>query len=79
MKKGKQKHEKRARGEDDNQKSPAPEYILKPGIDLSEISSDDERLDITETDEDEDEGVGDGKIGQRNSDFETGLRDVKSS
>jgi hypothetical protein len=75
-KNGKQKGQDRPRTKNDDPKSPTPEYVLKPGIDLSKISSDHERLDITETDEDEDEGVGDGNIGQSKSDFENGLRDV---
>jgi hypothetical protein len=69
---GKQKGQKRSTKKNDG---PKPEYILKPGVDLSKIKSDREPLDITETDEDEGEGLGDGNIGQRNSDFENGLRD----
>jgi hypothetical protein len=70
------KKQKRSPQKNDDPKAEKPQYVLKPGVDLSKISGDHERLDITETDEDEDEGVGDGNIGQRSSDFKNGLRDV---
>jgi len=51
-------------------------YEFRPEADYLANRKQIERLDLTETDDDEDEGVGDGNIGQKNADFGNGLREA---